>query len=113
MLLAYPYCFILFLNSDIDLGVREGDVHLRCDLRKSAKEFAPMAAAFVTAFSTPPAADTCAPTFQGLSTRSRNVVSASGCGVNVCGDLDFASSALSFFNGGSDLSDWSSISCRE
>ena len=35
----------------------------------------PIATAFVTAFSTPPAADTCAPTFQGLSMRSRNVVS--------------------------------------
>lgn len=40
MLLAYPCCFILFLNSDTDSGVREGDVHLRCDLRKNAKEFA-------------------------------------------------------------------------
>ena len=34
----------------------------------------PMAAAFVTAFATPSADDTCAPTFQGLSTRSRSLV---------------------------------------
>ena len=40
MLLVYPYCVILFLKFDIDSGVREGDVHLRCDLRKSAKEVA-------------------------------------------------------------------------
>ena len=32
-----------------------------------------MLTAFVIAFSTPPAVDTCAPTFQGLSTRSSNV----------------------------------------
>ena len=106
MLLVYPYCFILFLNSDTDLGVREGEVHLRWDLRKSAKEVAlkernhssrfdykniycttyPMATAFVTAFSTPPAADTCAPTFQGLSKRSRNVASSKtlACSVDIC-----------------------------
>ena len=40
MLFAYPYCFILFLKFKIDSGVRGTDVHLRCDLRKSAKEFA-------------------------------------------------------------------------
>ena len=40
MLLAYPCCFILFLNSEMDSGVKEGDVHLRRGLRKSAKEFA-------------------------------------------------------------------------
>ena len=40
MLLAYPCCFILFLNFEMDPGVREGDVHLRRGLRKSAKEFA-------------------------------------------------------------------------
>ena len=40
MLFAYPYRFILFINSAMDSGVKEDDVHLRWDLRKRAKEFA-------------------------------------------------------------------------
>ena len=91
MLFAYPYCFILSLNSDIDWEIREC---LR-DWRKNEKEFAlikvaseskvlitrvqlfitdPMLAAFVTAFSIPPSTDTFAPTFQRLSTRFGNVL---------------------------------------
>lgn len=55
-----------------------------------------MATAFVTAFSTPPAADTCAPTFQGLSTRSRNVVSSGTLAfdVDVCNELEDAASFI-------------------
>ena len=40
MLLAYPCCFILSLNSDTVSGVRGGDDHLRRGLRKSAKDLA-------------------------------------------------------------------------
>ena len=94
MLFAYPYFFILSLNSDIDWGVGEGDFQRKGDLRKNSKEFAlaseskvwynrdhlcvtdPMLTAFVTVFSTPPPADTCAPTFQRLSARFGNELSA-------------------------------------
>jgi hypothetical protein len=116
MLFAYPYCSILFLNSDIDWVVRGGDVNFKGDLRKRAKEFAlikvasasknwwqvhlcitdPMLTEFVNEFSINPDADTCAPTFQRLSVRLRNVVSSeiSASGVNEC---DFSSSmALKF-----------------
>lgn len=34
----------------------------------------PIVAAFITDFSTPPAAETCAPIFQGISRRGRNCV---------------------------------------
>lgn len=64
----------------MEVGVRSGEVHLRWDLRKIANALAleiglasktekevhvayPISAAFTTAFSTPPAAETCAPTF--------------------------------------------------
>jgi hypothetical protein len=48
-----------------------------------------MLTAFVTVFSIPPAADACAPTFQRLSARFRNVVlfETSASGVNECGNL--------------------------
>ena len=49
---------------------------MRAILRKQFKRKPavtnPIVIAFVTAFSTPPAAETWAPTFQGLLTRSRN-----------------------------------------
>lgn len=47
----------------------------------------PIVAAFETAFSTPSAADTCAPTFQGLSTRVSSEFLA--CDVDaLCCDLE-------------------------
>ena len=58
----------------------------------------PMVAAFVTAFSTPPTDDTCAPTFQGLSTRSRIVVSSAACGINACSELEDASCIVLIIN---------------
>lgn len=49
----------------------------------------------MTAFSTPPDADTCAPTFQGLLTRGRNVWESASLALDFLALRDFASSGCS------------------
>lgn len=51
------------MNKSRAVGASGGEDHLRCDLRKRAKAFAPMWRAFGMALFTPPAAETWAPMY--------------------------------------------------
>ena len=60
-----PECMPLSARAALNLAtvssVSGFAFHWRCDLRNSAMDWAPMAAALAKAFSMPPAAETCAP----------------------------------------------------